>query len=348
MTLLVGTTDLEPGHVTAVTDASGQLVRSGTGFVAIGAFGDLDDETIRGAAASASDMQNVLGRFHQLGASNRFGLGPGLERIDGAFQTAVSAPTQAGDGWVGRPVYVVGATETGLFIYKSRLTFEADAPVACGQVDLWGDRETLAGGLLVGEVGDSLEVLELGPSDGSLRLASTGGQALDLSRFESTLVPRNDPPADPPPINIPPPPIPLPSQAVTDPEPSPPETFPPDPLPPSPTLGNEGRIPWAQAGEETPAVLNPYPHFLEFEVTWWAEGSGQDVLIQEWAQMEITSLQMSQSLNLRSTAAIADFQGTETSTLPFLPVPEPSSALLTCAAIASLLTRRRRSRPHHQ
>jgi len=347
MTLLIGTTDLEPGHVTAVTESSGQLVRSGTGFVAIGAFGDLDDDAIRSAAASASGMQNVLGRFQQLGASNRFGLGPGLERIDGAFQTAVSAPTRIGDGLVGRPVYVVGGTESGLFIYKSRLTFEADAPVAWGHVDLWSDREGLAGGLLVGEVGESLEVLDLGPSDASLRLASTDGQALDLSRFESTLITSNEPPVESPPVLDSPPAPSEPSPGAIPVDPAPPVT-PLTELPPSSPAPTPGDSPhWPQKGETSPAILKLDLQFTQWELTPWMGNTGPDIFFQELAQMDSFAAEMYQSMSLTTTTSTAYPWATRESAFNFPPVPEPNSALLTSAA-ASLLARRRRSRPHNQ
>ncbi len=52
MTLIVGTTDLDPGNrnTTVIADHEGRPIQAGSGFVAVGAFGDLDDTAIRGAA----------------------------------------------------------------------------------------------------------------------------------------------------------------------------------------------------------------------------------------------------------------------------------------------------------
>ena len=54
-------------------------------------------------------------------------------------------------------------------------------------MDFSGAREAVQVGLLVGAVGESLEVLELGSAEFSVRLAPATGDGLDLARFEATM-----------------------------------------------------------------------------------------------------------------------------------------------------------------
>lgn len=329
MTLLVGSTDLEPGRVTAVADASGRLMASGTGFVAVGAFGDLDDASIRAAGTTGQGLEDVLGQFQQLGKTSRFGLGEGLERIDGAFQAAISAPTRDGDGLVGRPVYVLGGDERGLFIFKSRLTFEADAPLAWGQVDMWGDREAVEAGLLVGSVGESLEVLELGSAEFSVRLAPAPGDGLDLARFEASL-PSPQTPDDPP------------DGAAESTALEPPGSD-SSPTPEAPSLVP----PPAKVAEEKPPtppspVEPPRIEWIPWRENGWISGDGR----WSWQRMvmEPSGTYVPDSA-MGGLEGISSFSlatgGLDAAGTTFTLVPEPASTLLV-AASTLLLGRRRR------
>jgi len=351
MTLLVGNTDLETGNFVAVAGADGRLVRSGSGFVAVGAFEGLDDAAIRAAAGSVEGLQGLLGGFRQLGEARSFGLGEGLERIDGAFQLPVSAPTRADDGLVGRPVFVIGGTESGLFIFKSRIAFEADQPVASGTVEMWGDDPAeLAGSLLVGGVGESISVLELGSSGHSIRLAPVGGTGLDVSRFEATFPP---PPgalviSEPVPPAVPAPPVDEPPAAPPIPE----MPAPIDPLPPPAGLPGEGETGGSMVGAVTPPGSNLIPPGIDP----WLGGGGV------WVRLETTGLSHWSEDGLLNSAWImptgygghdhltSRFQtaaGGAAFGIPFAAVPEPGSVTLLAFG-GLLLCRRSRSNAGHR
>jgi hypothetical protein len=339
MTLLIESTDLEPGHVTAVADADGRLLRSGTGFLAVGAFGDLDDGAIRSAGQSGGAMQDVLGRFQPLGKAHRFGLGPGLERFDGVFQFAESKPTAAGDGLVGRSIYVVGGNSSGMFIYKSELKFEADYPVASGTVRIWGDQAQLNAGLLVGSVGESVEVLELGTADSTLRLAPAGEGGLDVSFFEANMTPVEPPPPAPsaPPV-VSDPVVPSAPPVVTLTDPPAAATEPPvDPIATPVIVRTPGRLP----GPDDASVP---------VLQWWWPGDG------EWRpvaghELDLTHWEWTMSGDgLASTFWLASHQsmsmgighrGDAEAFGGMVLVPEPGTLVLVGAAGFGLVCRRR-------
>ncbi|MFN0127565.1 MAG: PEP-CTERM sorting domain-containing protein [Verrucomicrobiales bacterium] len=331
MTLLIGSTNLEYGHASAIADTDGALVPSGTGFLAVGAFGDLDDSRIRSAVQEPSALRDVLGQFQQLGNSQRLGLGEGLEYIDGAFQAAISAPTRAGDGLVGRPVYVVGGTDRGIFIYKSSQTFQADYPLASGSVEMWGDGGQLSAGLLVGQAGESIEVLDLGSSGASVRLAPVELGADVLARFESTMAP-----------------APKPAPAAEEPVPPAATELPADPVAMPPTLSAE-----EPASEVNPdvslripaRVVDPSlaPHWppLEIElsvVSFWSDAQITDVASLWHIELLFHDFHPLDGLTVASTSSGADFGSIATTTafqfssFRGTAVPEPGTLILLAGA----------------
>jgi hypothetical protein len=340
MTLLIESTDLEPNRVTAVADADGRLMRSGTGFLAVGAFGDLDDGALRAAGQSGGAMQEALNHFQPLGQARRFGLGAGLERIDGAFQFSVSERTLVGDSLVGRSIYVVGGNAGGMFIYKSELKFEADYPVASGTVRLWGDEAHLTSGLLVGSVGESVEVLELGTAESTVRLAPAGDGGLDVSFFEANMAPVESlpPPAPttPPVASEPVLPVEPPTVAVTVP-PGTQTNSPVDPIAVPVIERPSGRLP---ALDEAVAPILHWWSPVDGE--WSVVGHELDLATWEWTMdgsglastFWMTSHQ-SRSMGIGHRGDAEAFGG-------MVLVPEPGTLVLVGAAGFGLLWRRSR------
>jgi hypothetical protein len=285
-------------------------------------------------------MQDVLDQFQPLGKSHRFGLGAGLERIDGAFQFSVSERTLVGDALVGRSIYVVGGNAGGLFIYKSELKFEADYPVASGTVRLWGDEAQLTAGLLVGSVGESVEVLELGTAESTVRLAPAGEAGLDLSVFEANMAPveslpppsptpppvASEPvlPTEPPDVAVAPPPVPKMEPPVDS------IAIPVIDLPPGrPTRLDESFWPilhWWQPGDGEWPVAG---HASDL-TTWPWTIDGSDLASNFWLASH-----QSMSMGIGRGGDAEAFGG-------MVLVPEPGCLVLVGAAGFGLLCRRRR------
>ena len=126
MSGLAGAAQIIIGNLNAlhpIATPGGDLVPSGSGFAQLGAI-DLTDAEVMGT----NDRAALAAAFSEFGTSTQFGAGGS----GGFFANVVDSPIAPGDSLIDKNIVIVAGdgadigSSTGIWIFKSDLTYQAD------------------------------------------------------------------------------------------------------------------------------------------------------------------------------------------------------------------------------
>ncbi len=156
-----------------VTNASGVVITTGSGSIAVGGFTSLNDAALAGAAASPAAWAAVLADFIAYAdtKANPMKMGDGVG-ISGLYDGDKGQPIAAASPLVGKTIYTLignGATletSTQIAIIKDNQSFAADAPV----FQATANPSEAGSSIILGTTGAAIAIPELQASFASLQL----------------------------------------------------------------------------------------------------------------------------------------------------------------------------------